>query len=201
MRNFLFLTSLCTASLVLAACSESQQQQSEQALAEAGEVVEQASQAATEVADDVTDYAEQAMATDSAAGEAATAIVEPVAGSNASGKLVFTDLGDYLQVYAEASGLEPGAHAFHVHVNGDCSNNAQAAGGHLQFSTDTEGDIHGNLGEFHAAAGGSDKELAVISVPLEEIVGRAVVFHAKGNDPSQPPGGGAGARIACGVIQ
>jgi Cu-Zn family superoxide dismutase len=33
------------------------------------------------------------------------------------------------------------------------------------------------------------------------IIGRSVVVHARGNDPSQPPDGDAGARIACGVIE
>lgn len=198
MRKSLCVIGFCVTTLLAAGCSDEQQQQ---AMETAGDLANKGMAAASEGVDMVDDQVKQALAQDTAAGESATAVVKPVADSGVSGKVVFTDIGEQTQVYAQASGLQPGVHAFHVHQNGDCSNNAKAAGPHAAFPNDDAGDIHGNLGEFQADAGGTDRELAVIDAPLSFLNGKSVVFHAKGNDPSQPPAGAAGGRIACGVIQ
>lgn len=205
MRNLWILAALLGGMAVLAGCSEGEQQQAqqqaEQAMDKAEAAADKAMDEATNAADEMDDMADQAMADDEGGGKSATAKLEAVNDSGVTGEVTFTAVGDGVQVFAEASGLSAGKHAFHVHQNGDCSNAAQAAGGHLKFSTDGPDEIHGNLGEFTVAGTGSDNELVMLAIPLSEVMGKAVVVHAQGNDESQPPGGAAGDRIACGVIE
>jgi Cu/Zn superoxide dismutase len=62
--------------------------------------------------------------------------------------------------------------------------------------------IHGNLGDIVAVEG----QPATVTATIDEaawsgsLIGRAIVIHEKGNDPNAGPDGGAGGRIACGVI-
>lgn len=149
----------------------------------------------------------------SAAGpEAAIAVLHPTKGNDAHGVLTFHRQSDgSVTVEAHVSGLAPGVHAYHVHVWGDCSApDGTSAGTHFNFvgsSLNPPSDIHritGDLGELRADASGE----ASASGPVENarldgpksIIGRAVVVHAKANDPASPPIGAAGARVACGVI-
>jgi superoxide dismutase, Cu-Zn family len=65
-----------------------------------------------------------------------------------------------------------------------------------------ESRIHGNLGQL---TGGKSTASGTETLPLSDeqlqmLVGRAVVIHAAANDEGQPPDGGAGDPIACGVI-
>jgi Cu-Zn family superoxide dismutase len=140
----------------------------------------------------------------------AVAILMPTQGSQVSGLVRFreTDLG--VEVFTTVQGLPGGnPHAYHVHVYGDCSSpDAKSAGPHFHFtgsSLDTEVDmITGNLGELEAAGQRTTTHQAQIEAATLQgqfsIIGRAVVVHAMGNDPKVTPDGGAGARIACGVI-
>jgi Cu-Zn family superoxide dismutase len=62
--------------------------------------------------------------------------------------------------------------------------------------------IHGNLGDIVAVEGQPATATAVVQDATWSVslLGRAVVIHAKGNDPTAGPDGGAGDPIACGVI-
>lgn len=137
----------------------------------------------------------------------AVAKLEPTRGSRARGSVEFESAERGVRVRAELSGLPSGPHGFHVHEKGDCSApDASSAGEHFNFESDEHdpGHITGNLGELEADDSGRAVLEAVIPrAELEgarSIVGRAVVVHAQGNDPRQTPDGGAGDRIACGVI-
>lgn len=188
----------------LPACSEADRkqikQQADQVIEEAGQAAEQVIHQADEAVDQMDDMADKVMASGSRESLVATATLLPVAGSGAYGKITFSKVIDGLQVRAEISNLSLGEHAVHIHRHGDCGHDAAAAGPQLKLSTDRAGSILGNLGEFTIAESGSDTELTVLHVPVAEILGKAVVVHADGNDPEQPPDGDAGARIACGVI-
>lgn len=114
-----------------------------------------------------------------------------------------------LDVVATVEGLSPGTHAYHVHVYGDCSApDGKSAGPHFHFtgsSHDTSVKmITGDLGELVIdREGRATHQTRVPEARLQgpfSLIGRSVVVHAKGNDPSKPPDGGAGDRIACGVI-
>lgn len=142
---------------------------------------------------------------------AAIAVLHPTQGHDVTGTITFTDTaGPGLQLKATVNGLAPGLHAYHVHVLGDCSaQDASSAGKHYNFREprDPMTPVHhilGNLGELNADANG--KATAVTSAQYASlngaraIIGRAVIVHEKGNDPSKPPAGATGARLACGVI-
>ena len=113
----------------------------------------------------------------------------------------------------DAKGLTPGWHAVHLHEKGDCSDAAfKMAGGHTHgmapsvhgllnpAATDT-----GDLTNIYAAADGTAKaELFTTMVTmagLQDADGSAVVIHAKPDDYSTQPIGGAGDRVGCAVIR
>ncbi len=139
--------------------------------------------------------------------DAAVARIEPTQGSQAHGTVEFRPSGDGVEIHADLSGLPEGRHGFHVHQNGDCSApDASSAGPHFAFEVEPGAPdrITGNLGELVAdSSGHAVLDADVPRAELEgdrSIVGRAVVVHARGNDPTVTPSGDAGARIACGVI-
>ena len=139
----------------------------------------------------------------------AIAVLSPTKGNKTRGTITFRDTGDGLEVVAEITGLPRGTHAYHVHVFGDCSSpDAESAGPHFNFQgsafAPAEDIITGNLGELTPRAGGKSFDSQTVpNATLQgrySIVGRSVVVHAKGNDPEKTPDGGAGKRLACGVI-
>jgi superoxide dismutase, Cu-Zn family len=139
----------------------------------------------------------------------AIAILAPTQGNRASGVVRFRDSGAGLDVYATIDGLSDGEHAYHVHVFGDCSaKDGTSAGPHFHYTGSSfdksVGFITGNLGELRATrdltATHHARHPAASLHGKFSIIGRAVVVHAKPNDPSVTPDGGAGARLACGVI-
>jgi Cu-Zn family superoxide dismutase len=143
--------------------------------------------------------------------EQAVAVLEPTAGHEAHGVVRFRADGERLRVVADVDGLEPGVHAFHVHVWGDCSRpDATSAGTHFNFEGPSLAlppgidRITGNLGELHADADGHAHVVASVArADLDgprSIVGRAVIVHERGNDLDSPPIGAAGPRVACAVI-
>lgn len=133
----------------------------------------------------------------------ALAVLRPTKGNDVSGVVTFEETKDGVRVNAQVSGLPSGEHAYHVHVYGDCSApDATSAGPHFRFGPADTG-ITGNLGELSGTGDAVQATRTLTNAKLQgerSIVGRSVVIHAKGNDPSQPPDGAAGARIACGVI-
>lgn len=148
-------------------------------------------------------YGQQAKQSPKSEQRRAVAVLRPTQGNDVGGVVTFEETKDGVRVNARVSGLSSGEHAYHVHVYGDCSApDATSAGPHYRFGPADTG-VTGNLGEL---SGTGDAVLATRTLPNAElqgersIVGRSVVVHAKGNDPSQPPDGAAGARIACGVI-
>jgi Cu-Zn family superoxide dismutase len=138
----------------------------------------------------------------------AVAILRPTKGSHVSGVVRFRDDGAMLDVTASVDGLTADTHAYHVHVYGDCSSpEAESAGPHFHFTGSSFDErpriITGNLGELHPDDRLTTVDRARVRASLQgrySILGRSVVVHAQGNDPTQPPDGAAGKRLACGVI-
>ncbi len=112
------------------------------------------------------------------------------------------------------NGLTPGQHAIHLHDKGDCSApDAASAGGHWNPTSEDHGKWghapfhHGDIGNLVADANGK----AVLSVESElwtigdgkpsDVLGHAVIVHAKEDDFTTQPTGNAGGRVACGLIQ
>lgn len=118
----------------------------------------------------------------------------------------------------EAKGLPPGWHGLHFHEKADCSkSDFTSAGGHVH---DKPTMVHGLLNPdaneagdlpnlFVARDGTANAEFfstyvsvkAGGKVQLADADGSALVIHASPDDHKTQPIGGAGARIACGVIK
>ncbi|MEQ8663885.1 MAG: superoxide dismutase family protein [Gammaproteobacteria bacterium] len=142
----------------------------------------------------------------------AVAVLHPSAGHATRGVVRLRHTTAGVAVTTRVSGLAPGSrHAYHVHLFGDCSAaDAGSAGTHFNFRgrsrrpPETVTRITGNLGDLAADASGVASASAMIAHARlngpGNVIGRAIVVHARPNDPAQPPIGAAGARIACGTI-
>ena len=148
-----------------------------------------------------------------AAGPRAVAARQPRSGSEVNGKAEFTEKDGRVTLVLTVSGLTPGEHAFHLHEKGDCSApDAASAGGH--WNPTSEG--HGKWGAhpFHRGdvanllAGADGKATLTFTTdlwsvggdPSRDVVGHALIVHAKPDDFTTQPTGAAGGRVACGVI-
>lgn len=123
--------------------------------------------------------------------------------------------GTVLRVQLKAGALTPGWHGIHLHANGDCSDHAKfvASKGHVNHAKNkhgllnAEGPDEGDLPNIFANADGSvNAELATRTLMsgaqgLKDADGSAIVIHANADDHNAQPIGGAGARVACGVIK
>ena len=116
------------------------------------------------------------------------------------------------------TGLPPGLHGFHVHVNPSCAaadkdgkpSPAEAAGGHFDPKKSGKhgepwGD--GHLGDlpplFVNGEGEATQPVLAPRLKLADVKGHALMIHAGGDNHADHPAplGGGGARVACGVIQ
>lgn len=140
----------------------------------------------------------------------AAAQLEPKSGSQVTGMVTFTKVGDEIQVVADIQNLKPGKHGFHIHEKGDCSAaDASSAGAHFNPTQKHHGgptnlDHHtGDLGNIEADASGKahlDWKGKLSFSGKESIIGRSVVVHEKEDDLKTDPSGNSGARVACGTI-
>jgi Cu-Zn family superoxide dismutase len=122
-------------------------------------------------------------------------------------------------VHVEATGLTPGWHGIHFHAKADCGDAAfKNSGGHVHsMEPVTHGLLNpaandsGDLTNIYAGADGVAK--AEIFSPLVTLQagggspalldadGSAIVIHAKADDYTTQPIGGAGDRVVCGVVK
>jgi superoxide dismutase, Cu-Zn family len=141
----------------------------------------------------------------------ALAVLMPTAGSTASGTVTFTVVDGGVRVSAHVEGLAAGDHGFHVHEFGDCSApDATSAGGHFNpggaphAGPDAVARHVGDLGNLTADTQGmASYDRVDPAIRLDGphgVIGRAVIVHAAPDDLATQPTGGAGARLACGVI-
>lgn len=114
----------------------------------------------------------------------------------------------------EANGLTPGWHGIHLHMTGDCSDTEagfKASGAHVGHGGGAEhgllnpkGPESGDLPNIYAAENGTAKAEVFISgikiVDLVDADGTSIIIHANEDDHMSQPIGGAGDRVACGVI-
>lgn len=121
--------------------------------------------------------------------------------------------GVLLRVKLDAGGLTPGWHGLHLHQIGDCSDHGtfklsgghvgKVAGGHGLLNT--AGPEGGDIPNIWAAADGSAGYEAFTRLTemsaLADADGSALLIHTAEDDHMTQPIGGAGARVACGVIK
>lgn len=149
-----------------------------------------------------------------AAGSTATAKLEPRSGSNVSGNVTFTQVGEMVRINGSVTGHTAGLKGWHIHEKGDCSDpKADSAGSHFN----PRGHKHGGPSDAIRHAGDlgnlvvNDRGSATIDVTVggisvskdkpDGIIGRALIIHAGEDDLKTDPTGNAGGRAACGVIQ
>lgn len=143
----------------------------------------------------------------------AHAQLQPIGDSGVTGKAQFTEQSDgSLLVTARVEGLGPNAsYGFHVHENGSCQNQGDAAGGHFNPAGTPHGKYTatqhhaGDLPSLRSDSNGIatvyvlTPNLGVAAGP-KSVESRALIVHAQADDYQSQPSGNAGARIACAVI-
>lgn len=133
------------------------------------------------------------------------------------GRAVLTQGPTGLLIRIEATGLTPGWHGVHIHTTGRCDAPFTSAGGHINHAApvphgllNPEGPDDGDLPGIFADADGrvnaevftSQARIAATGPGqwLWDDDGAALVIHANPDDQHSQPIGGAGARVACGVM-
>jgi len=145
----------------------------------------------------------------------AQATLAGASGSAVMGELKFAAGAAGVTVTGDLTGLSASTvHGFHVHETGDCSApDAKSAGGHLNPSNAEHGgpssDMHhlGDMPNVEADGSGHASVSATIGGATlrdggpNDLVGKAVIVHAKRDDYTTQPSGDSGDRIACGVVK
>ncbi len=122
-------------------------------------------------------------------------------------------------IHLRVSGIAPGGHAIHVHSIGACAPDFMASAGHINIHDrqhgllNPEGPDNADLPNIYVAADGvveaelfttlvtlSDDGMNESAAFLFDDDGSALVIHEAPDDHMTQPIGGAGGRIACGVI-
>lgn len=134
------------------------------------------------------------------------------------GRAVLTQGPTGLLIRIEAEGLTPGWHGVHIHATGHCAAPFTSAGGHINHAEpkaphgllNAEGPDDGDLPNIHADAEGRVRaEIFTTRARLAsegpgewlgDADGSALVIHARADDHRSQPIGGAGDRVACGVM-
>ena len=109
----------------------------------------------------------------------------------------------------DLTGLTPGEHGFHIHMNPSCGMAGQDAGGH--YDPENTGRHEGPNGNGHLGdlptlsvnpSGAATTPVVAPRVEVHDLDGRSLVIHAGGDNYSDTPAalGGGGARVACGVV-
>jgi superoxide dismutase, Cu-Zn family len=140
-------------------------------------------------------------------------------GGKAIGTVTLTDAPKGVLLRVEASGLTLGWHGIHFHEKGDCSDAMfKMAGSHVHSMTPVVHGLlrdgandQGDLTNVYAGADGKvNAEIFSTMASLHAVTGRAnlldadgsaVVIHAKPDDYTAQPIGGAGDRVACAVVK
>jgi Cu-Zn family superoxide dismutase len=131
------------------------------------------------------------------------------------GVLSLTDVTGGIAVSGRLTGLPPGEHAMHLHMAGRCDPPTfDSAGEHWNPTSrqhGTENPEGPHLGDMPNVSVGTDSAVSIQAVTaggslrgttnmLLDTDGAAVIIHASRDDNRTDPAGGAGARLACGVV-
>jgi superoxide dismutase, Cu-Zn family len=134
------------------------------------------------------------------------------------GRAVLTQGPTGLVIRIEADGLTPGWHGVHIHAKGECAAPFTSAGGHINHTEpktphgllNAMGPDDGDLPNIHADAQGRIRAEVFTTRAriagegpgqwLWDADGSALVIHANEDDHRSQPIGGAGDRVACGVM-
>ena len=127
---------------------------------------------------------------------------EVTGGTRVSTRVV--GLPDYQPPAADKTQIGP--HGFHLHEQGTCKignpkNPFQAAGGHWAPNGQPHGNHAGDFPVLFSHKGRAIMEFFTNRFTPAEIINLSVIIHEEPDDYQTQPDGGAGRRLACGVIQ
>lgn len=95
----------------------------------------------------------------------------------------------------------PNFFGFHIHENGDCSENFEKTGGHYN-PLDRQHPYHaGDMPSLLSSDGYAWSAFYDLSLTIAEIIDKSVVIHDMADDFTSQPAGNSGSKIACGVIR
>ncbi len=131
------------------------------------------------------------------------------------GNATFEQTKTGVLITVEVTGLSPGAHGIHLHSVGTCDSDFKASKGHINPDKvkhglrNPAGPDSGDLPNIFAASDGKAQaeifttrvSLAGGKAALLDSDGSALIIHANRDDHMAKPIGGAGGRIACGVVK
>lgn len=140
--------------------------------------------------------------------------ISPTQGNTANGALKITAAGTGVKISGMVQGLQPDSEfGFHFHEKGDCSApDATSAGAHFNPTSQNHGNPQapphhaGDMLNVKSDAQGvaevsiDNPEVSLQTGQLNDILGKALVVHAKPDDYTTQPSGNSGDRIACGVV-
>lgn len=95
----------------------------------------------------------------------------------------------------------PVFYGFHIHENGDCSNQFANTGGHYNPKNNPHPHHAGDMPPLISKDGYAWLAFYNDEWELYEIIGKSVVIHKDADDFVTQPSGNAGEMIGCGVIQ
>ncbi|MFC4310835.1 superoxide dismutase family protein [Steroidobacter flavus] len=140
--------------------------------------------------------------------------LSPTQGNTANGALKITAAGTGVKISGMVQGLKPDSEfGFHFHEKGDCSApDATSAGAHFNPGSQNHGNPQapphhaGDMLNVKSDAQGvaevsiDNAEVSLQTGQPNDILGKAIVVHAKPDDYTTQPSGNSGDRIACGVV-
>jgi superoxide dismutase, Cu-Zn family len=150
-----------------------------------------------------------------AAGEKAVAELK-LANGTSVGTITLTEIAAGVMLKFDLKGLPPGPHALHVHEAGKCEGDFSSAGGIYNplgakhGFLNEEGPMAGDLPNVVAGADGTAAAEVLspylhLSKDTDDTLfdpdGSSLVLYEKADDYQTDPEGGAGSRIACGVLK
>ena len=110
-------------------------------------------------------------------------------------------------IHIKVSGLKPGKHGLHLHSLGVCEHVGKVKGAHGLMNP--KGPEPGDLPNLFVGADGvgeTEVFTTMVSIkkgdnPLLDSDGSTFIIHVAEDDHITQPIGGAGARVACGIIE
>lgn len=95
----------------------------------------------------------------------------------------------------------PSFYGFHIHENGDCSDDFAKTGSHYNPLNQPHPKHAGDMPPLLSCNGYSFMTFYAEQLTISQVIGKSVIVHEKPDDFTTQPSGNAGNKIACGVIR
>lgn len=92
-------------------------------------------------------------------------------------------------------------YGFHIHENGDCSDDFAKTGSHYNPLNQPHPKHAGDMPPLLSCNGYSFMTFYAEQLMISQVIGKSVIVHEKPDDFTTQPSGNAGNKIACGVIR